>query len=130
RLKGVDHYLGPHGSVTSKREYDRLVAEWLADDRRRPVGIRHLSVSELILRYLKFSEGYYRKNGRPTSAANNVKLALRPLRALYGSTPVRELGPLAVKTVRHGWITEGITRGEINKRVGRITRCIRWAVEN
>jgi hypothetical protein len=33
-LNGRDHLLGPHGTKVSKREYDRLVAEWLARDRQ------------------------------------------------------------------------------------------------
>ena len=28
-LCGVDHYVGPHDTQTSKRQYDRLIAEWL-----------------------------------------------------------------------------------------------------
>jgi hypothetical protein len=28
-LGGVDHYLGPHGTKASRREYDRLIGEWL-----------------------------------------------------------------------------------------------------
>ena len=32
-LSGVDHYLGPHGTKISKRQYDRLMAEWLENDR-------------------------------------------------------------------------------------------------
>ncbi|MBP7935605.1 MAG: hypothetical protein KA354_13240 [Phycisphaerae bacterium] len=30
RLNGRDFYLGPHGSTDSRREYERLIAEWLA----------------------------------------------------------------------------------------------------
>ena len=33
-LAGKDHYLGPHGTKASKSLYDRLIAEWLANDRR------------------------------------------------------------------------------------------------
>ena len=29
RLSGHDHYLGPHNSDLSRREYDRVIAEWL-----------------------------------------------------------------------------------------------------
>ena len=32
-LAGRDHYLGPHGTQTSRREYDRLVGEWMAQGR-------------------------------------------------------------------------------------------------
>ncbi len=32
-LSGQDFYLGPYGTQVSKREYDRVVAEWLARGR-------------------------------------------------------------------------------------------------
>ncbi len=34
-LNGRDCYLGPHNSNASRVEYDRLIAEWLANGRRR-----------------------------------------------------------------------------------------------
>ncbi|TWT99456.1 hypothetical protein Pla108_03950 [Botrimarina colliarenosi] len=33
-IAGVDHYLGPHRTAASRREYDRLVAEWLTRGRQ------------------------------------------------------------------------------------------------
>jgi len=36
RINGRDYYLGPHGSKVSVAEYDRLIAEWLANGRRLP----------------------------------------------------------------------------------------------
>ena len=36
RLNGQDHYLGPYGSEASRREYDRLIAVWLAHGRSLP----------------------------------------------------------------------------------------------
>ncbi|MCA9018460.1 MAG: hypothetical protein KDA77_24275, partial [Planctomycetaceae bacterium] len=33
-LNGHRHYLGPHGTKASKVEYDRLIAEWLANHRQ------------------------------------------------------------------------------------------------
>jgi hypothetical protein len=35
-LNGQDVYLGPHGTPASKREYDRVIGEWLA--RRRELA--------------------------------------------------------------------------------------------
>ena len=35
-LNGRDHYLGPHGTKTSRDAYDRFVGEWLANGRRLP----------------------------------------------------------------------------------------------
>lgn len=36
-LSGRDFYLGPYGTASSRAEYDRLIAEWLANGRRLPV---------------------------------------------------------------------------------------------
>jgi hypothetical protein len=33
-INGTDFYLGPHGIKASKVAYDRIVGEWLANDRR------------------------------------------------------------------------------------------------
>lgn len=32
-IAGTGHYLGPYSSATSRREYDRLVSEWLVRGR-------------------------------------------------------------------------------------------------
>src|SRR5215204_161200 len=56
-LNGRRHYLGPHGSRTSRDEYDRLISEWLQNGRRtKPVDCESdsLLVVELIARYLDF----------------------------------------------------------------------------
>jgi integrase len=131
-LDGRDVYLGRHGSPDSHAEYARRVAEWLSNGRRL-TGSRHglggdLTVNEVILPYLRYAEGYYVKNGKPTSEPANLALALRPLRQLYGHSLAREFGPLALKTVRQALIDSGICRNEVNKRVGKIVRAFKWAV--
>jgi hypothetical protein len=71
-LGGRDLYLGRFGTPESKAEYDRVIAEWLANGRRPGVvaaGGRagpDLTVSELILGYVRFAETYYVKGGAPT----------------------------------------------------------------
>jgi len=69
-LSGVDNYLGPHGSRTSKREYDRLVGEWLAAGRNLPASEEqgYITVTELAARYWKFASVYYQRNGEPTGS--------------------------------------------------------------
>jgi integrase len=128
-----DIYLGRYNSTESRAEYDRIIAEWLAHGRRLPAsasgrGGADPTVNELILAYLKFADGYYRKNGEPTSEPANLKLALRPLRRLYGHTPGREFGPLALKAVRQAMIDSGLCRNEVNKRIGKVVRAFKWAV--
>ncbi len=58
----------------------------------------------------------------------SLRLALRPLKELYGSTPAVEFGPLALETVREQMIDAGVTRERINQHIGRIRRMFKWAV--
>lgn len=89
-----------------------------------------MTVNELILAYLQFADGYYRKNGQPTGEYDSIRYSLKPLRRLYGSAGVNEFGPLALKNVREEMITSALCRNEINKRVGRIVRMFKWGVES
>ena len=99
-IAGRDHYLGPHGTRTSRIEYDRLIMEWLASGRPASVAEQdELTVSELIVRYWRHVRKRYVKNGKPTTERYLVKMALAPVRELYGRTPVAEFGPLALKAV-------------------------------
>ncbi|QDV87320.1 tyrosine-type recombinase/integrase [Planctomycetes bacterium TBK1r] len=127
-LDGRDFYLGPHGSRASKLEFDRLILEYLANDRSLPREDQaSLTVAQVLNKYRKFAERYYKKNGTPTSEAYAIKTIIRPIRQLYGTKPVAEFGPLALKAIRESWIQAGHARGTINKNVQRIVRMFRWA---
>jgi hypothetical protein len=57
RIDGKDHYLGPHGSEESKRQYEQIVRKLITDRARDEVRARveiatDLTVSELIAGYL------------------------------------------------------------------------------
>lgn len=49
-LNGQDYYLGPYNSRASRVEYDRLIAEWIANGRSSQ-GALDLTISELLVRY-------------------------------------------------------------------------------
>ncbi len=87
-LGGRDHYFGSHNSKTSIAEYDRLIAEWLANGRHLPHDDDGTSftVNELIVTYWNFAVGYYVKNGEPTDETCGIKAALRFVREIYGRT--------------------------------------------
>lgn len=129
-LDGRDYYLGKYGSPESRAEYDRLVAQWLSNGRRLPTAPeRHdLTVNELILAYLRFADGYYVKNGKPTRETVNLRQSLRPLRQLYGHSPARDFGPLALKALREAYIAADLCRNEVNRRVRHVLRAFKWAV--
>jgi hypothetical protein len=134
-LDGRDVYLGSFGSPESKDAYDKAVAEWLARGRSAPPPSGQtppvdLTVSEVILTFLKQADQHYGSPiGEPTPEVNiNIKDAVRPLRRLYGKTPARDFGLLALIAVRDEMVRSGtLARGTISARVGRIRRAFRWA---
>ena len=74
-LNGRDFYLGRHDSKASRREYDRLTGEWLANGRRLSTTINNtpdITVSELIASYWRHCTVYYRKS----SAQRNMRRSL------------------------------------------------------
>jgi integrase len=129
-----DVLLGKYDSEESKAEYVRLIAEWQAAGHRPPPVVaagEDRSVNELMLAFLPHAEQHYRHpDGTPTNELNDFRLSLRPLKELYGHTPVKDFGPLALKAVRVKMIDSGLCRGVVNQRIGRIRRMFKWGVEN
>ncbi len=155
-LNGHDCYLG-HWPRDRKKppenvqaEYDRRIAEWLANGRRSPASTTDngdgLSVAELVLTFFAHVEKHHRHpDGTPTSEVDQYRLSLKPLRILYGHTRAADFGPLALKAVRQtlidgSWMSAKekaarqernckieCSRGVVNQRIGRIKRMFRWA---
>jgi len=130
-LATIDHYLGPYGTQTSRKEYDRLVAEWQLNGRRLlPQTVAEFTINELLAAYWRFAKDYYTKDGTPTAEIAAINGAFSVLRRLYGAQELSEFGPLALKTVREEFIKKGLCRGYVNQSVGRIKRAFKWGVEN
>ncbi|TWT72830.1 hypothetical protein Pla123a_41310 [Posidoniimonas polymericola] len=126
-LGGRDFYLGPHGTQASRQEYDRLIAEWLANGRQRPADdATGLSVAELMVAYVRYAADYYRRDGVATGEYAAIKCALRYIEALYRNTSVESFGPLAVKAVRAKMTEAGLARSTVNQNIGRIVRMFVW----
>jgi integrase len=134
-----DVLLGRYDSEESKAEYQRVLVEWEANGRRLPAreAPSDLTVAELIERFWRWSEGYYRRaDGTPTSEVDALRHSLRPLNYLHGQTPARDFGPVAVKAVRelmvHGYdhpkygTQAALCRTEVNKRVKHLRRLFKW----
>src|SRR5262245_58461937 len=98
-LRGTSVYLGKWNTPESRIEYQRVIAEWLANGKRlsqpdaSPAGTAgvasapNLTVSEQILAFWDHARKHYRHaDGRPTREQDNLRDALRPLRRLYGHT--------------------------------------------
>lgn len=126
-----DMLLGAYNSAASKEEYRRVLTNLengtLAGN---PID---LTVNELCARFWKHAEGYYHAepDGRKmASELSDFRYAIREFRGLYGDTPAREFGPLALKLLRDRMVKKGWARPTVNKQCGRVKRVVRWAVEN
>src|SRR5260221_4242648 len=125
-LNGNDVYLGPHNSARSRKEYDRVVSEWLSRGRQPPGEDTDRRVADVIIAYMIFATGHY-PGVSGKGELSSIKLALRILRRAYGNEPAQSFGPLALQVVREAMVKEGWSRGYINAQVGRIKRCFKWA---
>jgi integrase len=94
---------------------------------RLPTHQNAPTVTELVVAYTEFAEGYYRKCGKPTNEVRMLKSALKIVRQLYGRAQAVEFGPLALQAVREAMIGEDWCRQHINKQVDRVKRCFKWA---
>ena len=119
-LNGKDIYLGTYGSDESKAEYDRLIAEWLANQ-RQPTAVSvagagddaelpDLTVDELFLAYWEFAREYYVKDGKPTGELEPIRQSEKAVTEMYGTTPVARFGPRALEAVRSPDTTHMATR--------------------
>lgn len=128
-LAGKDHYLGPYGTKASKVAYDRLVLEWLAAGRPRAVTPpqEEIVVKQVLAKFAQYAQQYYRKNGRSTGTAENYKPVIRLVRDLYGMTPAKDFGPIALKALITRMVDAGHSRRYVNDNVHRIKHIFRWA---
>lgn len=118
-LNGRDTSLGKHNTPESRAAYDRLIAEWLVNGRRRCPILRgqaaggapgDLTMHELMVRYVAHADAYYVKDGKPTREPDTIRQALRFVKHLYGHTAAKDCGPLALKALREVLIRHPITR--------------------
>jgi integrase len=129
-LNGRFIYLGKFGTQESHEEYNQLMAKYLPN---REVVLEvtpppTIKVEELILKYFQFAKTYYVRNGQETDEITTLRIALKRLRSLYGTTEVAKFGPKAFKTFRDSMIQESLSRKYINDTMGRIRRMFKWAV--
>lgn len=131
---GKSIYLGKHDSPESYEAYARWVTKLAAQPTPEPVqlaatvGLDDLTINELIVRYLRYADGYYRWKGERTREYSSMVEAVRPLRQLFGTTLVADFGPKSLLLVRQAFVDRGLVRRSINRHIGRIRRVFAWAV--
>jgi integrase len=131
-IDGHDIYLGKHGSTASRDEYQQRIAEWKRTLKQtKPSNNRKAAtITEVVVAYVEFADGYYLKNGKPTNEVRMIRTALKIVRQLHGRLAASEFGPLALKACREEMIKLDWCRSHINKQVDRIKRMVKWATEN
>ena len=135
-IRGDSHYLGQFDTPESRERYERLICEYKAKLHQESVSGRYTwTCDQLNVAYLEHANQYYRKNGKPTGEVHCLKIALRYVSRIYGSSLACEFGPRKLKVCREAMI-EGrfsrwpLSRRFINKSCSRIRRTFKWAVEN
>ncbi len=128
-LAGKRIYLGRFDLPETEARYHRLIAEWKVGQQQTPTNNHEITIDELVARFWVHAKTYYRRpDGSHTNEVEQLKLAMRPLCALYGSLHVGEFGPLALKAVRQHMIEAGGCRTYINRHVNRIRHVFKWGV--
>lgn len=126
-INGRDYLLGPWNSKTSIREYDRIVAEFLASGRSPSFGIEAdaYTVAMMIRDYLRHCKAYY--GITKTSELHRIRPALKPLRDLYADHDAAEFDPVCYKAVRQVMIQSELSRQGVNARMKKVVRAFKWA---
>jgi integrase len=125
-LNGRDHYLGKYGTAASRKEYDRLVAEWLVGGHRLATPTAELLMNELALAYWNHATAYHGWN-KQRGDYYNLRDALRVVKESYGKTLAKDFGPLALKACRQKMIELDWSRSYVNRQVDRIKAMLKWA---
>lgn len=133
QIKGRRHYLGKWDSPKSKERYSAFVAELVVKPALElpttPATLAsELTVVELCAVYIDFADGYYRKNGKPTTHLPQLKAAIRVVNELYGTALVADFGPLALRAIQQKMIGTGASRRYINQHSGHVKRMFKWGV--
>ena len=126
RIAGDMHYLGKYGSDASRREYDRIMGEFIANGRQAYRHPDEILISHLIVRYLDHVET---ELSLSESRKKNISIALRVLNELYGNQPVAAFGASALKSTRKQWIEKGLGMVTINNYVNIIKQVFDWGGE-
>ena len=105
-----DYWLGTFNSPESRERYHRVIAEWEAAGRCLPPPLNdptaptsQTTVAEVILAFKTWSE----QQLRPIEG--NLKVVLRLLNQLYGTSPAEDFGPKKLRFVR-----EAMVRGDLS----------------
>ena len=120
---------GAFDSDESKTAFARLQLELATAHVATVIDNDAISVNELLVAYLDHANRHYRDSeGKPTNEVLLVKIVSRHVRVVYGETPARDFGPLALKATRQKFIELGWCRKTVNQQIERLRRIFKWGV--
>jgi hypothetical protein len=130
-LGGRRFYLGKHGSKASRAEYERRIAEYLANGRTLPPtrSATGISCHELAVHFLEWAEEYYVKNGKPTATFDHCRNAIAMLVQHYGHESVNNFVPLSLVFLQKQWVAKGYARLTVNRYVCIVRQAFRHGVK-
>ena len=102
-INGKVRYLGRWDSPEAKEAYKRFVAEWATGATQStpvapadlvPITAPHvLTIAEALIQSGAYAERYYQSR-----ETDNLREALKPLREKFGFLPLRDFGPIQLRT--------------------------------
>jgi integrase len=150
-LDGERVYCGPWGSEdpnkpgeVCRKEYERVVGEWLRRKGETLADAPPLTVAELAARYLGHARAYYRRpDGSDSGHFPRVRTALDALVRAFGRKPAAEFSAADLKEVRTRLLARPrkprpgeraaadrpLSRNYVNGVVGAIKTMWQWAAE-
>ncbi len=114
---------GDFNSLESLQAFARLQLELASAPEMPAPSTNGPTVVEILAPYIRHATAYY----GPGSELRMIKDAIKVVRQHYGPDAVAGFGPKKLAAVREAFIRKGWTRGYINRQVGKIVRCFKWA---
>ncbi len=128
KINGKQITLGRWGTPEARQQYERLKAEV------ESLGCRAVdpeyTVADLAADYLEWAEGYYQKDGKPTTSIYAARRSAKLIVELYGDTPAAEFGPRRFKTCRNKLIKRNLGVSTINDYMLKVVHAFRTAAGN
>ena len=130
-IHGKTIYLGKYKSKASRERYEEIISEYIANGRKLPPSQTQTGIScqELAVRFLKWAEGYYVKNGEQTATFDHCQRAVSQLIHHYGDESVDAFTPLSLDFLQKEWIEQGYARLTVNRYVCVIKQAFKHGVK-
>jgi integrase len=134
-VRGRARYLGKHGSAEAEKNYREFVVAWaagqvdVASADASPTARSSVTIAMAAVKYYEWVKARYRHpDGTPTSEVECQRLAIRPLREMFGSLYLDQFGPNRLRELRARLVAKGLARKRINRDMGRVRQFFRWCV--